>query len=129
MEDYLGTLISGAIAILFIVLGIPLANRKVPPNRWYGYRVSRYQFEDDEIWYVVNQKGGLHFVFAGVGCLAFAAITALFIGKPAVQIAFMLVLTVLLLVFIVYEIYWSLRLTRSLAREKGLLAEHKPEEK
>jgi hypothetical protein len=125
MEDYLGTLISGVIALLFIGLGFPLANRKIPPNRWYGYRVSRYQFEDDDIWYAVNQKGGLHFVFAGVGCLLLAATSALFIGKPGAQAVFMLVLTVMLFVFIIYEISWSVRLAKRMAREKGLLSEQR----
>lgn len=127
MENYMGSLISAAIALLFICLGLPLASRKIPPNRWYGYRVSRYQYEDDDIWYAVNEKGGLHFVFAGAGCLAFAAISLLFIGSPGAQMAVTIVLTVMLAAFICYEISWSVRQARYMAREKGLLKEHGPD--
>jgi len=120
MEDYMAVMFSGIIAALFIGLGLPLAYRKVPPNRWYGYRVSRYQYEDDEIWYAINSRGGLHFVYAGVACLVFAAFCALFIGNAGAQLVLMVVFTVLLAVFIVYEIGWSLRMAHRMACEKGL---------
>jgi len=66
MENYSAIIFSGAIALIFLGLGLPLANNKVPPNRWYGYRVSRYQFEDDEVWYAINHRGGIHMVLAGI---------------------------------------------------------------
>ena len=121
MEDFMAVLISGVTALLFMGLGLPLAYGKIPPNRWYGYRVSRYQFEDDELWYAINRKGGLHFVFAGIGCLVLAAVSVLFIGKPHLQVAMMILLSVALVVFIVYEIYWSVREARRMARDKGFV--------
>ncbi|RJP29321.1 MAG: SdpI family protein [Actinobacteria bacterium] len=120
MEGLMAVVISGAIAALFIALGLPLAYRKIPPNRWYGYRVSRYQFEDDEIWYAINRKGGVHLVFAGAACLVVTAVSILFTGNPDAQLVIMVILTALLMAFIAYEITWSVRAARRLARDKGL---------
>jgi hypothetical protein len=123
MENYMAVLFSGIVATLFIALGLPLAYKKIPPNRWYGYRVSRYQYEDDEIWYAINVRGGLHFVYAGGACLVFAAFCALFIDNAGAQLILMVVFTALLAVFITYEITWSLRMAHRMAREKGLIEE------
>lgn len=125
MEDFMAVLISGITGLLFIGLGLPLANGKVPPNRWYGYRVSPYQFEDDEIWYAINRKGGLHLVYAGLCCLVLAALSVLFISNLSAQLLLLFVLTVLLTAFIVYEIYWSVREARRMARDKGLARDSK----
>ena len=121
MENYLAIILSGVIALMFFGLGLPLANNKIPPNRWYGYRVSRYQYEDDEISYAINQKGGAHMVFAGIGFLVFAAFCALFAGNAGAQLALSIVFLIPLSGFLGYEIYWSMREARRLAREKGLL--------
>ena len=120
MEDFMAVPFSGVIAVLFIALGAPLAAGRIRPNRWYGYRVSRYQFEDDEIWYAINEKGGRHFVCAGVVCLVYAAFSAFFIGGAGAQLILTVVLTAMLAVFIAYELTWSVRLARRMAREKGL---------
>jgi hypothetical protein len=125
MENYSAIIFSGAIALMFIGLGLPLANNIIPPNRWYGYRVSRYQYEDDEIWYAINQKGGAHMVFAGIGFLVYAAFCALFAGNPGAQTALSLVFLIPLFGFLGYEIYWSMREASRLAKEKGLTEDPK----
>lgn len=128
MEDFMAVLFSGIIATLFMALGAPLARSRIPPNRWYGFRVSRYQYEDDEIWYAINRKGGLHFVYAGVVCLVYAAFSAFFINNPDAQLFLMVALTALLAVFIVYEITWSVRMAHRMAHEKGLVEGGEKEE-
>ena len=120
MEGYLAIIFSGTIGLMLFGLGLHLANNKVPPNRLYGYRVSRYQYEDDEIWYAINQRGGAHMVFAGIGFLVYAAFCALFAGNTGAQLALSIVFLVPLCVFLGYEILWSIREARRLAREKGL---------
>jgi len=120
MEDFMAVLISGITGVLFISLGLPLAMSKVAPNRWYGYRVSRYQLEDDDIWYAINKKGGLHLIYAGILCLILAAISALYIGKPHAQLAMLILLSVILVILIIYEIRWSVRAAERMARDKGL---------
>lgn len=42
---------------VFIVAGIPLILRLVPPNHVYGFRLSKKVFRP-EVWYPVNALGG-----------------------------------------------------------------------
>jgi SdpI/YfhL protein family len=120
MEDYMGTLILGVTAVLFIGLGLPLAYDKVRPNSMYGYRVSRYQLEDPEIWYAINRKGGRHLTCAGVILLLIAAVSALYIGSERTQRIFLLIALVAIFCFLAYEIVWSTREARRMAKDRGL---------
>lgn len=43
--------------ILFILISIPLVQKKVPMNRLYGFRIAR-AFESEEKWYEINRYGG-----------------------------------------------------------------------
>lgn len=117
----MASVISGLCALIFVGLGLPLANRLIPPNRWYGYRVSRYQYEDEEIWYAINARGGVHTVLAGVFSAAYCGFALLFHGSPGAQAALTGAFTVLLLGWAAYEIWWSVREARRMARERGLL--------
>ena len=61
-------------AILFILLSIPLINRKVKMNNFYGVRI-RKSFESDENWYKINAYGGkqlaiwsIPLILTGLGC-------------------------------------------------------------
>lgn len=63
-----GALLFGS-AILLIVLGVPLMQRKVPPNWAYGVRIKA-TMSDDAIWYAVNEKSGRDLVVLGVAYLA-----------------------------------------------------------
>lgn len=121
MENYSAILFSGVIALLFLGLGLPLANNKVPPNKWYGYRISRRQLEDEEMWYAINQKGGTHMVFAGIAFLVYGGFCALFIGNPGAQTVLSLIFLIPLFGFLSYEVYWAIRDARRMAKEKGLI--------
>lgn len=46
-----------SVAALFIVLSIPLIQKKVKMNRTYGVRIKK-AFESDENWYKINACGG-----------------------------------------------------------------------
>lgn len=46
-----------ACGVLFILISIPLVNKKVPMNRLYGFRISK-SFVSDENWYAINRYGG-----------------------------------------------------------------------
>lgn len=121
MKDYAAAVVSGVCAILLVGLGLPLANRRVPPNRWYGYRVSRYQFEEEEIWYEINAQGGLRMFFCGLFCAFYAAFSLLFAGSPGVQSFLTALLGIFLLAWAACEVFWSIRAARRMARERGLL--------
>jgi uncharacterized membrane protein len=42
---------------LFVLLGMPLYLRWVPPNRFYGFRTAR-TLVDPSVWYAVNRVSG-----------------------------------------------------------------------
>ena len=50
---------------LLLVLGIPLALKLVPPNRFYGYRTST-TFSSLEAWYQINFATGLALIAAAI---------------------------------------------------------------
>jgi uncharacterized membrane protein len=55
------------LGIVFVVLALPLAARRVPPNRWYGLRVPA-TFADTAVWYEANAATGKDMV--GFGAVA-----------------------------------------------------------
>jgi len=54
------------VGALFALAGIPLILRRIPPNQYYGFRISKRVFKP-EIWYPVNAFGG--WMLLGVGVL------------------------------------------------------------
>jgi hypothetical protein len=50
---------------LFLVLGISLALRVVPQNKFYGFRTSA-TFSSPDTWYQINFATGLALIAAGV---------------------------------------------------------------
>ncbi len=71
------------LGVLYIVLGIPLWRRIVPPNGLYGFR-TKLTLSSAEVWYEVNERSGkLLLIF---GCLLFASAVLylwLFFGDKA----------------------------------------------
>ncbi len=58
-----------ATALLFIGLALPLIRRKIPRNKWYGFRFKG-ALKNDDIWYDTNQFGGWLLLISGVITLA-----------------------------------------------------------
>ena len=54
-----------AAGLILICLGVPLIQGKVPPNRWYGFRVRR-TLEDANVWYPANEYAAWQFVWLGI---------------------------------------------------------------
>lgn len=50
--------------VLFVVLGIPMATGRVPPNRWYGFRTAR-TLASERVWYAANRLQGIDLCVAG----------------------------------------------------------------
>lgn len=46
-----------ACGIVFVLIGIPLVQKKVPMNKVYGFRISK-AFVSDDNWYTINWYGG-----------------------------------------------------------------------
>ena len=53
------------LAVCLIGFGVPLAQRRVKPNLWYGLRVPA-TFADEYVWYEANAMAGRDFVALGV---------------------------------------------------------------
>ncbi len=102
------------IGLLSIVVGLPMADRRIPPNRWYGVRI-RETFADEHIWYEVNAQAGRDFVVLGVLAILAAVALAGVLPLPAYTAATGLVLGTGAIVVLVR----SVRLARRLWRERG----------
>jgi parallel beta-helix repeat protein len=63
--------------LLLVVLSIPMVLRRVPPNRWYGFRVQA-TLEDEDIWYSANAYAGKGIFWVGVGNVVVAVALFLF---------------------------------------------------
>jgi hypothetical protein len=55
--------------LLLMLLAVPLARRRVRPNRWYGLRL-RATFADERIWYDANAASGREMAVFGAVRLA-----------------------------------------------------------
>ena len=71
LRDPLGTmnLLTLVLPLVNVAVAMPLALRKVPPNRWYGFRTKR-TLSDTQFWYEVNSRGGMNLVVASAIALA-----------------------------------------------------------
>jgi uncharacterized membrane protein len=106
----LRALFVGLPALMF-VLGIPLALKLVPPNRFYGFRTSA-TFSSPEAWYQVNFATGLALVAAGVvaGVLALLLSSGMSGLKQENQYLVSILLTVILtLAFTIPVVIYSNR--------------------
>lgn len=73
-------------SLLFIGLSIPLINRSVAPNNFYGIRIER-ALENDAMWYEVNVYGGWAMVVAGLVILI-GNLLLFFLGKNLKVVAY-----------------------------------------
>ena len=61
------------LGLVLIMLGWPLAARRVRPNRWYGLRVPA-TFADETVWYDANAVTGRDMVGLGILVLSIALV-------------------------------------------------------
>jgi uncharacterized membrane protein len=94
---------------LFMGISIPLIFEKVPPNRWYGFRVAK-TCSSERIWYAANRVAGYDLLWAGVAIAITAVTTGLLftqLASTAVNtINFVLFLSALVVAFA--HSFWSL---------------------
>ncbi len=51
--------------LLLVLVAIPLIERRVARNRWYGVRIPK-AYASEENWYAINEVGGRWLAGAGV---------------------------------------------------------------
>ena len=98
------------LGLLLIGLALPLLRRKVPPNRWYGFRVP-LTLKDPDVWYAVNAWAARWLSMAGVELFVGALLGLLL---PAAWLpAYLLALSVLLIVGVLLILVFGVRYARS----------------
>ena len=99
------------LGLLLIGLSIPLLRRKVPPNRWYGFRTP-LTLETPDVWYAVNAWAARWLIIAGL-VLCVGALLGLLL--PAAWLpAYVLLLSTLLIVGVLLILLVGVRYARSL---------------
>jgi uncharacterized membrane protein len=76
-------MIFASIGVLFVLLGLPLALRRIGPNWWYGVRVPE-TLNDVRLWYAANAYCGKHLAVAGTIIAVVAAAVYLIPGVNGV---------------------------------------------
>ena len=59
------SLLFALVGVLFVALSIPLIEKRVPPNRYYGFRTAK-TLADPAIWYEINRISGIDLFIAGM---------------------------------------------------------------
>ena len=57
---------------LMAAMAVPLIQKRIPPNPWYGFRV-RQTLENREVWYAANAHAGVRLFWAGVAIIIASA--------------------------------------------------------
>jgi uncharacterized membrane protein len=65
--------------LMFIGLGVPLIQRRIPPNRFYGFRTTK-TLSNPKIWYEVNHISGNDLLVAGA-LITISSLTMLFLAQ------------------------------------------------
>jgi len=97
--------------IMTFALGIPLALKLVPPNRFYGFRTST-TLSSVEAWYQINFVTGLALIAAGVvgGLAALLLSHGVIALKPEFRYTIGILLTALAtLVFLIPVVFYANR--------------------
>ena len=89
--------------MVFIALGVPLKQGKVPPNWWYGFR-TRKTVSNPDIWYAVNRITGIDMIRAGT-IIAAASLIMLALRNSITPEAAVAVLLAVMLVMVGWMAY------------------------
>jgi uncharacterized membrane protein len=95
-EVTIAALISAGVGVVFIGLGIPLFQKRVPPNPWYGCRTTK-SLADEKIWYMVNRTTGKDMILAGILIIISSLAVFMFASKMRPNYAAVVLLSVLIL--------------------------------
>lgn len=95
-EVTIAALIFSGVGAVFIGLGIPLFQKRVPPNSWYGCRTAK-SLSDEGIWYAVNRTTGQDMILAGILIIISSLIVFTFGNKMNPNNAAVVLLVVLIL--------------------------------
>jgi len=99
-----------ATGAMFAAISVPLLQRRIKPNPWYGFRVPRTLNNADR-WYAVNAYAARYLLWGGVATAVAAPVLALLgLGVDA----YLVVMTVVLLAGPLVSLVLGLRYLRTL---------------
>ena len=82
--------------VLMIATAIPLMQRRIKPNSWYGFR-TRKTLENEQVWYEVNAHAGKRLLVAGIlitlASILFALIPGITLDAYALSVLAVVMLT------------------------------------
>ena len=88
------SLLFGGVGLLFIALGVPLIQERVPPNSTYGFRTAK-SLSDPKIWYAINHIQGRDLLMAGA-LITLGSVAMLFLGQGLSRLKIVLPLLILM---------------------------------
>jgi len=103
-----------SIAGLSLVVGWPLAMRRVPPNKWYGVRLPT-TLSDRAIWYEANAVTGFDLIRLGVVLLAVSLGLQFVTGLP--ELGYVVICLAVMLVGSIRAVSRGARLAERLHRD------------
>jgi uncharacterized membrane protein len=71
------SLVFAGTGILFVLISIPLARRKIRPNMFYGVR-TRKTLSNEKLWYEANYRFGKDLILSGTGVFLVATAIGIF---------------------------------------------------
>lgn len=99
-----------ATGALFAAISVPLLQRRIRPNPWYGFRVPR-TLDNADRWYAVNAYAARYLLWGGVATAVAAPGLALFgLGVDT----YLVVMTVVILAGPLVSLVLGLRYLRTL---------------
>mgnify|MGYP003466139881 CR=1 FL=1 len=99
------------VGLLFISMSIPLVLEKVPPNRWYGFRVAK-TFSSERIWYSANRVAGYDLLSVGILTVVIAVVTRLLFNQMGSTNAHIVNFTFFISALVIAVIHSFLNLNR-----------------
>ena len=93
-EAHTAVIIFSIAGIVFMALGVPLFQQRVPPNSWYGCRTTK-SLSDKKIWYAVNRVTGRDMIIIGMVVIVSALVVLLFGARINSTYAAMILLFIL----------------------------------
>lgn len=100
-----------AAGALFTAFAVPLLQRRVKPNGWYGFRVPR-TLDNADRWYAVNAYAARYLLWGGIGTASAAIVLALLPGLSLD--AYLLLMTAVILAGPLLSLVQGLRYLRTL---------------
>ncbi|NOX97477.1 MAG: SdpI family protein [Nitrospirae bacterium] len=101
-----GLILAGSflfIGLLMVGLSLPLTLGKIPPNKWYGFRVGK-TLSSKRVWYKANKYAAKNLLIAGIiisiGSLVLLPFVGIISFLAIAGIGNVLILTLLIIVLL-----------------------------